>query len=222
MEIRRPQFVLFGAALAALLSLLPLFPGQVLAHERRPIAGKYQLVVGFLNEPAFAGQMNGIDLRVTVPAEGDKPIEGLEKTLKATVIVGGGARTMEVRLEPRFRQPGAYAGYFMPTREGSYIFQFTGTIDGTAINETFESGPGRFNDVQALQPLQFPERLPDPAAIASELRTAREEAAGARTLALGGVAAGVLGLLAGLVALVTRPRPTGAVARRPGAEESHG
>ncbi|MBI2322865.1 MAG: hypothetical protein HYU88_12445 [Chloroflexi bacterium] len=86
MKIRRPQFVLFGAALAALLSLLPLFPGQVLAHERRPVAGKYQLVVGFLNEPAFAGQMNGIDLRVTVPAEGDKPIEGLEKTLKATVI----------------------------------------------------------------------------------------------------------------------------------------
>ena len=39
-------------------------PGTASAHERRTV-GKYQFVVGWLNEPAFSGQMNSIDLRVT-------------------------------------------------------------------------------------------------------------------------------------------------------------
>jgi hypothetical protein len=50
--------------------------------------------VGFLNEPAFAGQLNGIDLRASIPSENDKPVEGLEQTVKAEVIVGG-VRSMD-------------------------------------------------------------------------------------------------------------------------------
>src|SRR5512135_2012048 len=108
-----------------------LFPSAALAHERRTVAGKYQFVVGFLNEPAVADQMNGIDLRIST-SDG-KPVEGLEQTLKAEVIVGGGARTAQLPLQARFGQPGSYAAYFIPTRDGSYIFHFTGTIEGAPI-----------------------------------------------------------------------------------------
>lgn len=199
--------------LGALLVLLAaLFPAAALAHERRPVAGKYQFVVGFLNEPAFAGQMNGIDLRVTIPGENNKPVEGLEKTLKAEVIAGGGARVMPLELKTRFGQPGAYAGYFMPTRDGSYIFHFTGTIDGAPVDERFESGPGRFNDVQAVQALQFPEKLPDALAAASDLQAARAEAASARMLAIAGLVVGIVGLIVGGVSLAIRRRSAGTAA----------
>jgi hypothetical protein len=218
--LRRRSYVALAAAiLVAALTLLPLAPGQALAHERRLVAGKYQFVVGFLNEPAVANQMNGVDLRVTIPAENNKPVEGLERTLKVTVIVGGGAQALPLDLERRSGRPGAYAAHFMPTRAGTYIFHFSGTIEGTPIDERFESGPGRFSDVESLQALQFPDKLPDPAALAAEARAAREEAATARLLGLGGALAGVVGLAVGLVALLTRPRLAAAPARRPGTEE---
>jgi hypothetical protein len=152
------------------------------------------LVVGFLNEPAYSHEVNGLDLRVTVPSENNRPVEGLADTLKASVIVGGGARTMPLELRARFGQPGAYAGYFMPTREGSYIFRVAGTIEGTPVDERFESGPGRFNDVQSVQPLQFPDSVPDTAALAREVQAARDEAAMARLLAMAGLAVGLIGI----------------------------
>src|SRR5688500_17003549 len=100
--------------LAAILTTLALVLGALLptaasAHESRTVAGKYRFVVGFLTEPAFNNETNGLDLRVTIPGENNKPVEGLEQTLKATVIVGGGARTMPLTLQTRFGMPGAYA-----------------------------------------------------------------------------------------------------------------
>jgi hypothetical protein len=39
------------------------------AHERRDVAGgQYRFVVGFLNEPAFQGELNAISVRITKPA----------------------------------------------------------------------------------------------------------------------------------------------------------
>lgn len=201
--------------LAAILTTLALLLGALLppaasAHERRTVAGKYQFVVGFLTEPAFNNETNGLDLRVTIPGENNKPVEGLEKTLKATVIVGGGARTMPLTLQTRFGQPGAYAAYFVPTRVGSYIFHITGTLEGTPIDERFESGPGRFNDVQSTEPLQFPDKVGDPATMARDLQAARDDLATTRLLAIGGLALGVLGTLAGIAGVLRRPAPAGA------------
>lgn len=177
---RRLARILMAAALAV--SLLPLgLPEAALAHEGRPVAGDHRFVVGFLNEPAYAREMNALSLVVT---EEGKPVEGLEKTLKATVISGGGAATMPLELKARPGQPGSYAGYFIPTKEGSYIFQISGTIDGEPIDERFESGPGRFADVQGAQALQFPEKLPDGLVVANQLRLAQETAEASRILAL--------------------------------------
>ena len=173
----------------ALLGISLLLPAAASAHEQRDV-GKYHFSVGFLNEPAFSDQMNGIDLTVTTTAD-KKPVEGVEKSLKAEVIVGGNAKSMPIELRTRFGQPGKYAGYFMPTANGAYQFHFSGTIEGDAVDQRFESGPGRFDDVQPLTPLQFPNKQADPAALQ---RTADQ----ARLLAVVGIALGVLGVAFGL------------------------
>jgi hypothetical protein len=173
----------------AVLALSLLFPAGVSAHERRDV-GNYQLVVGWLTEPAIGNQLNGIDLAVTSKSD-NKPVEGVERTLKAEVIVGGNARSMPISLQARFNMPGRYAGYFEPTAPGAYIFHFSGTINGEAVDQRFESGPGRFDDVQPLTPLQFPNKTPDPAEL-------RAEADQARQLAIVGIALGAAGLALGL------------------------
>ena len=58
-------------AIIAAAALLPLLAaGTALAHEPRDIQD-YNLVVGFLHEPAFEGLLNGVSLRVTKPAPAD-------------------------------------------------------------------------------------------------------------------------------------------------------
>ncbi len=205
---------LLGGLSALVLLLTITSPSVALAHERRPVAGKYQLVVGFLNEPAVTGQMNGIDLRVTSIADG-KPVEGLEKTLRAEVVVGGGAHSMPVELEARYGQPGAYVGYFIPTRDGAYTFHFSGTIASTPVDERFESGPSTFEDVQSAQALQFPDKLPEARVAASELDSARGDASVARALALGGLVVGAAGLAVGALALTALRRSRQAHLPRP-------
>src|SRR5919202_7026668 len=127
--------VFLRGTVAALLLIL-LVPGAALAHERRDV-GKLQFVVGWTGEPALVGEPNGIDLRITDKASG-QPVEGAEKTLKATVAFGGGA-PKEFPLKARFGMKGAYTADIIPTKAGSYIFTFTGTVGDEQVNQKFES-----------------------------------------------------------------------------------
>jgi hypothetical protein len=137
------------------------------AHERRTVAGKYTFVVGFLNEPALIDQPNGIDLRVSNAQTGD-PVEGLEKTRKADLIVGGATKTVDLRA--RFGMKGAYTADLIPTKTGTWNFRFYGNIEGTPVDEKFESGPGRFNDVQNTNDLEFPVQTPSLSELAAQVQ----------------------------------------------------
>lgn len=160
------------AALVAALALLLLSgTSMASAHERRTVAGKYVFVVGFLNEPALVEEPNGIDLRVT-NAQTNEPVEGLEKTLKAEIIVGDQKKTVDLRA--RFGQKGAYTADIIPTKAGTWAFRFFGTVEGTPVDERFESGPGRFNDVQPKRDLQFPVQLPTLGELAQQRMSAPE------------------------------------------------
>lgn len=178
--MRRIGVALFACALA-LASASP-----ALAHETRMV-GPYRLVVGFLSEPAFTGVPNGVDLRVT-DTTGNTPVEGLQDTLEVEVAAAGQTKTYQLRA--RFGQPGAYAADFVPTRASTYVFRFFGTIGARAVDEKFESGPGRFNEPESLADAQFPpgdptdERL---AAIQSSVDQTRLLAVAALALALAGV-----------------------------------
>lgn len=211
-------------ALAASIIVLP--SGRALAHEHRAV-GNYELEVGFINEPALAYELNGLFLSVAffengVPEEGEHsegaeeegvPVEGLEETLEAEVVVGGGAETMPLTLEGRFGQPGAYQAHFIPTLVGDYTFRIFGAIDGEAIDEMFDSGPETFSSVDDVSELQFPDKLPNNA----ELQASIDELAAkidaldsggdsdtALILAIVGVVVGAVGIGVGGLALASR------------------
>ncbi|HEV8534104.1 MAG TPA: hypothetical protein VGR87_00055 [Candidatus Limnocylindria bacterium] len=178
------------AAIAVVVSSFAISSNIALGHERRTV-GHYQFVVGFLSEPAFAGAINGIELSVTDTRANNKAVEGVEKTLGADVT-SGGLQPLAITLATRFGQPGHYAGYFMPTKNGTYIFHFKGKVENTDVDEKFESGPGRFNDVQSTTDLQYPTKVPTGADLAASLADIRSSLDQLRILAIAAVALAVL------------------------------
>jgi len=189
--------------LGALLAML--MPSVASAHEGREVAGgKYRMIAGFLNEPVFAGDKSGLDLRVTdnPPAQGSgEPqytgIEGLEATLQAEVIYGD--QKLALPLEPVWREPGAYASYFYPMAVGDYSFHIWGTINGEQIDETFTSGPETFGPVQ--ERIEFPKQAAS-ASGAAAMMTSESNSTGS---AVGSLIAGI-GVGAAGVWLSTRLR----------------
>jgi hypothetical protein len=147
------------AATLVVVSSFAIYGGTAAAHERRMV-GPYQFVVGWLNEPAYVGLMNSLDMRISdtrvTPA---KAVEGLEKTLTVDLQTGGLA-PLPLTVTARFGTPGAYNGYAMPTTTGTYIFTIKGKIDTLDVSEKFESGPGRFGDIESTSALQYPNKVP--------------------------------------------------------------
>lgn len=191
------------------LGILLASPEMVSAHERRAIAGsKAEAVVGWLGEPAWVNEPNGIDFRVTDPAT-KQPIEGLEKTVKVEVSHGATKRTFDLRT--RFGQPGAYTADVIPTSTGDYSFRFFGEVNGVKIDEKFESGPGRFDGIRAQGSIMFPAPNPTIIEVQNEARTAADSA---RMLGIGGIITGLLGLIAGGGAFAMRGRGNAAAVRR--------
>ncbi len=199
----RFSVLLFAGLLLALLAV----PTVALAHEHRTIDnGKYDVVVGWDQEPAYAGQKNGATIRISQAGSNPAvPVEGADKTLKITVKQG--ASTREFPLRAVFGQPGYYMADIFPTRVGDYQWTFTGTLNGDAVNETFDSADGKFDGVVAPTDLQFPIETGDPAQLMTMAQQAQSEAQSARTFAYIGIGIGVVGLLLAGAAWFTRPRP---------------
>lgn len=152
------------AIVALIVALLPL---GALAHERRELAsGQYEIEIGFIEEPAYVGEKNGLYVHVVdltaqaTPTDesGEEgqgaPVLGLADTLQAEVIYG--EQTMALELRPVFSDPGSYNGVFFPTAEGDYTFRIFGEIAGNPVDETFTSSPEGFSSVGSREPLEFP------------------------------------------------------------------
>lgn len=197
----RPFRKVLLIALALMATTAVLWPGLALAHERRDV-GPYLFVVGFIAEPAIEGEKNGVDLRIT---RGGQPVEGVEKTLKVEIthVPTGVKKTFDLRTI--FRDPGHYTADLIPTAPGQYRFRFFGAMESAQVNETFESGPGRFGDVEPAVALQFPQPLPALAALQEQAAQARMDAAKAKTAADGagtpGLVLGIIGVVAGVVGI---------------------
>jgi hypothetical protein len=123
-------------------------------------------VVGWLNEPAYVGQLNSLDLRISdtrVRGGADQPngtpVTGLDKTLTADVAAGGLA-PYKLEVTARFGTAGAYNGVVMPTVTGTYTFHIVGKIDTTSIDEKFTSGPNTFGDIEDTAAVQYPAKVP--------------------------------------------------------------
>lgn len=175
-----------GAGLTTMVGI-----GTASAHEHRDV-GDYTFTVGFLEEPVFSGQKSGLDLRVE---RGEEPVSGLEESLQAEVTFDGQSRDLEIL--PAFGEPGAYRSVFFPTAAGPYTFRVFGEVEGTAVDESFTSGPDTFGEVQDVAGGQFPVQFPSTGDVVRDA----EAGANAATTATIALVLGGAGLLAGLVAL---------------------
>jgi hypothetical protein len=187
------RLISFVAATLLVVSSFTIYGGTAAAHERRTV-GPYEFVVGWLNEPAYVGLMNSLDLRVTdtrvTPA---KAVEGLEKTLTVDLQTGGIA-PLKLAVTARFGTPGAYNGYAMPTTTGTYIFTIKGKIDSLDVNEKFESGPGRFGDIEPTTALQYPNKVPAADEVGKRLGDLQSGVDQTRLLSAAAVVIGIVAL----------------------------
>jgi hypothetical protein len=206
--------------------------GSASAHVLKT-AGPYHLLIGFGDEPTYAGAPNSVFLLLT-DAKTGAPIvdEGLGDTLK--VQVGFGTQTIALPLESSFDPDsgqgtkGVYNAYFVPTVPGDYRFHFFGTIGTTTVNITVTSSPTTFDSAHDPAAIEFPQHAPSNVQLAQRLNAesarlsagiaAADSKAASASVALavgiGGLVAGVAGLCAGGVALARgRSRSTGAAAR---------
>jgi hypothetical protein len=185
------------ASIAIVVSSFAVNTNLALGHERRVI-GPYTFVVGWINEPAYVNVINSLDLTVT-ETTGAKPVEGLDKTLKAELTFGGTTIAQPLALAARFGLPGHYSGYVLPTRVGDYTFRITGAVGTMNIDEKFESGPGRFGAIESTDPLQYPAKVVSNTDLAARLDQLQ-------TLVIAGIVLGGLALLASAAGLVMRRR----------------
>src|ERR687886_958818 len=196
------------AASALVLIAIFVLPTSAFAHERRTIGnGKYDVVVGWDVEPAYEGLKNAASIRISEAGSNPGvPVEGAEKTLK--VQIRQGATTREFPLRAVFGQQGYYVADILPTRAGDYQWTFVGSIGDVQINDKFDTADAKFNKVESSTALQFPVSVPDAQLTAASVSAAQADAQTARMLALVGIGVGVLGVLGGLAAWLTRPRAT--------------
>jgi hypothetical protein len=145
----RKTHIALASALAVL--LLALAAPTVAAHKTTYSAdGKVKIVWGFLNEPALTMTKTGLDLILTDNATG-APIEGVEKTLNASLVYGSDVHEFE-DFAPQHGQKGRYTDKITLTRPGIYSLRLAGTINGTAVNMDIQGA----HEIGAIEETYFP------------------------------------------------------------------
>ena len=134
--------------------VLSVFAVPALAHEHREV-GEYSITFGWRVEPAYAGQLNGPEVSLSLHDAHDEPFpEDIAVDLSAEISFG--AQIMLLSLEPVFGETGAYAANVIPTLPGDYSFRVFGTIGDTDVDEVFTSTDGEFSSVEPANDITFP------------------------------------------------------------------
>jgi hypothetical protein len=203
-----------AAMAAAILVAISLAAPAALAHETRRV-DPYEFTVGWGDEPIYTGFKNSVQMILADAGSGD-PINELGGTVEAEVIFGDATTTLEMEpnfLPGAFGEEGDYRAWIVPTRSGEYSYRFTGSINGTDIDETFTCGEETFDCPVDVGEIEFPERDPSRAELAGRLErelprvnadasVAADDASSAQTLSYVGIGLGGLGLLVALAALL--------------------
>lgn len=124
------------------------------AHERRPV-GTLTTVVGWINEPTFAGAVNAVSFRAT---RGEAGVTGAK--LRVDVSYEGAPQPLTLPLEPAFNDDGHYKAALVPTRSGIYTFRIYGTLAGKAFDERYTAGEETFSPVEGTGEVEYPEKDP--------------------------------------------------------------
>jgi hypothetical protein len=197
-------------ALVAVVSILALVGATpALAHEARKV-GRWNFVVGWGTEPAFAGFPNTVQLILTDAK--DVGLADLGDTLKVDVTSAGKTKTLS--FEPffevgEFGTRGDYRAKIIPTRPGTYEFRINGTIKGDKIDQKFTCSETTFDCVDDPSEVEFPASDPSNAQLADRItkeatrvsasaKDANDAAKLAKTLGYVGIGLGAVALIVAL------------------------
>ena len=214
-----------AASLAAIIGLAALLvvglSGPASAHEQRKV-GAYHFVVGWGEEPAYAGIKNSVQLILSTAS--GKAVNNLGDSLQVEVIFG--SQKMSLPLELNFDpdsgegMPGDYRAWMIPTSPGDYTFRFTGKVGNQSVDQSFASGPSTFDPVKDPAQVEFPVKEPPVSQVATlaqrlsarlqaavtAQKRAQDSANTAKTIGYVGIGVGAIGLVVGAVALAMSRR----------------
>ncbi|MDO8648212.1 MAG: hypothetical protein Q7R81_00330 [Candidatus Peregrinibacteria bacterium] len=218
-------------ALTSVLALTPLLASAHETQMFRIGEKTYSFVIGSLNEPVAVDDKSGVSVAVSLVSpeevmepehdegtehghEAPVPVTGLEQTLKVEVSAAGKTKVMD--LTSVFGEPGSYKAVYIPTVQTTLTYRLFGTVEGKEVNLSFSCNPaghpqseddksevevspgvtrtlkrGAFGCPVGRADLGFPE----PSATVQELKS------GSNTISLIGAVLGLLGLIAGGMAL---------------------
>lgn len=130
---RRPPLALI------LVAALSLTLGSAAAHQSIIVGDAYRVTVGFVNNPAYAGHLNHLDLIIRTAGDAPEFVEGLAGSLGAELITPDGSERLTLRIRAVRNRPGYYTADFIPTISGNYTFRVFGFIDDVEFDEVFDA-----------------------------------------------------------------------------------
>ena len=120
---------LFYATILALAGLVLTF-GTALAHTTAH-AGKYDIEVGWVDEPPIVGQRNAVVVNVSNTTNTSSVVD----ISKLTVDMNYGGQTKTLTLQPLSEDTtNQYIGPILPLVAGQYTVQLRGQLDSTNIS----------------------------------------------------------------------------------------
>ena len=227
------SFVLLFVAVLVMVSA-----PSVWAHTHRILSingQQIEVVVGWLNEPAYAGEINAVDfwahyVNATCPQGAEStsppcPVYRLDQYLRVMVMTGGQSQVLSFSpvlsddIPPLFF--GEYTAEVEPTVPGSYSFTIFGTVGSTNVNETFVCGPTTFDCIHPANEVQFPQSTASTGDLQAALSNAQSQISSLQSqvvalqatvqtafaVAVVGVAVGIIGLVVAAVAISRSRKP---------------
>jgi hypothetical protein len=166
----RPASLLFAVAISSAL----VFALSVAAQAHAVLTvGPYTLALGWKVEPAYVGQLNAVQLIVKDASGG--AITDIGPSDLTVVVTLGDDSSPPMALAPgydedtRLGTPGDYEAPLIPTVPGDYTFHLSGTVHGTAVDQTVTSGDTTFSSVTGAEQIQFPTTEPAVGDLAARL-----------------------------------------------------
>jgi hypothetical protein len=172
------------------------------AHDAH-VAGPYRLVIGWSDEPAFTGLLNGVVVEIT--ETGKVPVT--DQVSLAVEVSFGGERIVQPLTQDPVRRH-VFQAPLVPTRVGTYTLHITGKVKNQTIDVTTTCSEKTFDCVVDGSAIQFPVKEPPAGQIVERLERslpraelALQSASRARTIAVAAIAVAALALLTAAVSL---------------------
>lgn len=141
-----------GVAALLAVAVAAWLAAPVAAHETKTVgpAGEYRISFGFVTEPIYTNERNGLDIIVR-RAEDGSPVSHLEGTLMAEISSPDGAVRRRLPLRAVWGQEGRYTADIVLTQPGVYAVRLWGYIFDVEVDAVFHT-----HEVSDFAELRFP------------------------------------------------------------------